>query len=91
AALAGVDRASEVDASETYARVWWSVLAEPGDGAAGELIARLGATEALRIALSDTDDEWAGARARWKPRADPGSVHRALDAARRADATLLVP
>jgi DNA processing protein len=91
ASLAGVDRAHQLDASETYARVWWSVLAEPGDGAAGELIARSGAADALRIALSDTDDEWTGARGRWKPRADSVSVHRALDAARRADAPLLVP
>ncbi|MFB3979314.1 DNA-processing protein DprA [Microbacterium proteolyticum] len=90
-ALAGVDRPRDRDASETYARVWWSVLAEPGDGAAGELVARFGPEDALRIALSDVDDEWSSARSRWMPRADSGAVRRALDAARRAGARLLVP
>jgi DNA processing protein len=90
-ALAGIDRAADIDACDAHARVWWSVLAEPGDGAAGDLVMRFGAEDALRIALSDAADEWSSARARWRPRADPGSIRRALDAARRTGATLLVP
>ncbi len=91
AALAGIGREPDIDVRDAHARVWWSVLAEPGDGAAGDLVSRFGAEDALRIALSDADDEWSSARARWMPRADPGSIRHALDAARRAGATLLIP
>lgn len=91
AALAGVGGAARDDPRDAYARVWWSVLAEPGDGAAGDLVERFGPEDALRIALSDAEDEWTAARARWMPRADPGAIRHALDAARRADATLLIP
>lgn len=91
AALAGIDLEHEVDVIDTYARLCWSVLSEPGDGSAGDLISRFGAAGALQIALSDADDEWAAARARWKPREDAGAVGRSLDAGRRSGATLLVP
>lgn len=37
---------------EALERVAWSVLAEPGDGVAGALIAELGAHEALEVALA---------------------------------------
>ena len=41
----------DVDADETLARAAWSVIAEPGDGTAGALIAALGAPYALAAAL----------------------------------------
>ncbi|MFC4242780.1 DNA-processing protein DprA [Gryllotalpicola reticulitermitis] len=39
------------DDAELTARVIWSVLAEPGDGIAGQMIADLGAAPALRLVL----------------------------------------
>jgi DNA processing protein len=90
-ALDGLGVAGGVDLADAYARVWWTVLAEPGDGAAGELIARYGAIEALRIATTDTDDEWDAARERWRPRQKPEFVRSTLEAARRASAALIVP
>lgn len=44
-------RPSEDDLPATLARVAWSVMAEPGDGVAGALIARLGPAEALQLVL----------------------------------------
>lgn len=40
------------DPIDALARVAWSVVAEPGDGVAGALIAQLGAGDALRVALT---------------------------------------
>jgi len=91
AALAGLGVPTDVDMVDAYARVWWTVLTEPGDGTAGDLISRFGAAAALRLALADHDDEWSPARARWRPRADVGAVRQALDAGRRAGATLVGP
>lgn len=91
AAMAGLGMASAVDRAEAYARACWTVLAEPGDGVAGDLIARFGAEAALRIAHADDPDEWSAARARWRPRADRAAVRGALDAGRRTGATFLVP
>lgn len=80
-----------LDPMEAYARVVWSVLAEPGDGAAGAMIGRFGALEALRVATSESGDEWAEARARWMPRYRPSVVDAAIASARRSGAQLVVP
>ncbi len=90
-AMVGLGLPSGVDRAEAYARACWTVLTEPGDGVAGDLIARYGAEAALRIAHSDDDDEWSTARARWRPRSDRDAVRSALDAGRRVGATFLVP
>lgn len=88
------------DLEEAIARVAWSVLAEPGDGVAGTLVAEVGAAEALRAAFSDGGGLLPPGRggraltealARWRPRA---SVRAVLDAARGAvdvGAALLLP
>jgi DNA processing protein len=39
------------DVADRFARAAWSVIAEPGDGTAGALVAQLGAAEALRFVL----------------------------------------
>ena len=91
AALTGISGAVAGMESEAYARTIWNVIAEPGDGAAGALIAAVGAVEALRMAATPTDDEWRTARARWSPRLRPEAVRSALDGARRAGARLVVP
>ncbi|WP_060925872.1 hypothetical protein [Microbacterium hydrocarbonoxydans] len=41
------------DVETDLARIAWSVLAEPGDGVAGALIAELGAIDALSVACGD--------------------------------------
>lgn len=66
-ALEGL-RPTDARDDEAYARAVWSVLAEPGDGAAGELIAAHGAAEALRVAVSAAEEALGPARARWLPR-----------------------
>ncbi|MFB7250549.1 DNA-processing protein DprA [Microbacterium sp. NPDC056234] len=43
----------DTDADEVLARATWSVIAEPGDGTAGALIAALGAPDALAAALDE--------------------------------------
>ncbi|WP_314648180.1 DNA-processing protein DprA [uncultured Microbacterium sp.] len=87
------------------ARAAWSVIAEPGDGAAGALIREVGAVEALLCALDRRSPEEASrrvrtatdlvgvdkARARWLPRADPRAVVQALESARHVKARLLLP
>lgn len=79
------------DADEAYARAVWSVLTEPGDGAAGALIAQCGAVEALRVITSTGREGLEAARARWLPRLRPDATTAVLHAARRAGATLVVP
>ncbi len=91
AALTGISGVVAGMEAEAYARTIWNVIAEPGDGAAGALIAAVGAVEALRTAATPTDDEWTAARARWSPRLRPAAVRSALDGARRAGARLVVP
>lgn len=74
---------------ERYARVVWSHVAEPGDGAAGSLIAASGALGALRRVLADTAQataipgEYGKALKRWGPRLDPVGVDTALRTAQR--------
>lgn len=100
-AMAGL-RADDENGSTVlaaYARAVWSVLAEPGDGTAGRLIADLGAVEALRsfllgersVVAGVAASDLASARARWAPRADAAGVLAATSAARRVGARLIVP
>ena len=93
------------DPVDSIARAAWSVLAEPGDGVAGALIAEFGAAEALRVGVGDGSRlvappsstsvqaarALADARGRWKPRAAAGSVLDALRSAAEVGAALLIP
>ncbi|MGM7665639.1 DNA-processing protein DprA [Microbacterium sp. A93] len=84
------------DPGETLARVAWGVVAEPGDGVAGAMIAQFGAVEALRYGLSDSGFELSEravdeARRRWRPRAQPRAVSDALRGASEVGARLLLP
>jgi DNA processing protein len=92
AAARGVLRryASAADADdeavvERYARIVWSHLTEPGDGAAGRLIREHGAAGALRAAMGEgaagmvlTADEFAKGRRRWLPRLSEDAVAASL-------------
>lgn len=91
AALRDLGVPSGVDATEAYARVIWSVLAEPGDSAAGTMIARYGAVEALEVATVGSGDEWDEARARWMPRRRPAVIEAAIESAQRSGTQLVVP
>ncbi|WP_175988268.1 DNA-processing protein DprA [Microbacterium tenebrionis] len=82
--------------AQTLARAAWSVIAEPGDGVAGALIAQLGAPEALRFGLSDESFGLAekavhDGRRRWMPRAHPRAVRDALRGAAEVGARVLLP
>lgn len=82
--------------AETLARVGWGVIAEPGDGVAGALIAQLGAAEALRVALDDSryalSDRVIGeAQRRWQPRAQVRAVKQSLSSAHEVGAQLVLP
>ncbi|MDQ0645713.1 DNA-processing protein DprA [Microbacterium murale] len=84
------------DPAQTLARVAWSVIAEPGDGVAGALIAQLGAVEALRVALDDSrfalSDRVIGeAQRRWRPRARLRAVEESLRGAKEMGAQLVLP
>lgn len=100
AVRAALDRVRpSADAEEALARVSWSVLAEPGDGVAGILIAQLGASSALRVALGSGKvvasevgaRALADGRARWSTRADPRLAVDALRGASDVGARLLLP
>lgn len=88
---------------EALARAAWTILAEPGDAVAGVLIQEFGAIGGLRYAFDSRAsatpelrsqgavralDE---ARRRWRPRASPAAVGRALRAAVSAQARLVIP
>lgn len=87
------------DPEEALARVAWSVLAEPGDGVAGALIAEMGARDALDLAVGTgsrirpgtTGRALLEGQARWKPRADPRAVADAMSGAGDVDARLILP
>lgn len=84
------------DPETTLARVAWSVVAEPGDGVAGALVAQIGPVEALRFGLSDEAHGLAekairDGRARWMPRAQPRAVRDALRGAAEVGARLVLP
>ncbi|WP_137844918.1 DNA-processing protein DprA [Microbacterium sp. 2FI] len=89
--------ADDVDVLTRYATAVWSHLTEPGDGAAGRLIAVHGVTGALHAVLAGgaaveglSRQELAAGRKRWLPRADAPAIEHALRVATRAGARLLV-
>ncbi|CAN5143022.1 DNA-processing protein DprA [soil metagenome] len=90
--------------AERFARAAWSGIAEPGDRAAGLLVAALGAEAALGAVIDRWDvqrlqeradeltlDELSSALARWQPRINSASAVRALTQAERFQARLVVP
>ena len=86
-------------ATEVYARVAWSHVAEPGDADAGALIGALGPAVALDTVARSVPTpvgelDGLAARhawARWRPRLDGDAVSRSLRAAHRIGATLITP
>jgi DNA processing protein len=90
----------EHDVEEVLARVAWNVIAEPGDGVAGTLIAELGPVESLSVATdagSALVPPGTSPRAlqeaceRWRPRASPQAVVDALSVASARGARLVLP
>jgi DNA processing protein len=84
------------DPQITLARVGWGVVAEPGDGVAGALIAQLGAAEAMRVGLGGSRFELSEkvvveGQKRWMPRAHPRAVLDALTSAAEVGAHLVLP
>lgn len=83
------------EVAETLARVSWGVVAEPGDGVAGALIAKLGVVEALHVAMEDSrftlSDRVIGeAQRRWRPRARLRAVTESLRGAHEVGARLVL-
>ncbi|MFT8637571.1 MAG: DNA-processing protein DprA [Pseudoclavibacter sp.] len=81
-------------APDQLARVWWSILIEPGDAVAGELIDRHGPAVALDLAARprrDEDPRLPAARARWEPRAQRARLRRAVNSAVSLGAALIEP
>jgi DNA processing protein len=101
AAVSCEDDLDDEEVSRRFARAAWSVITEPGDGAAGAMLAERGASDALRLVLGEADrggprtvgDGRADRSAleRWRPRLRSGDVERALALAARAGARMLVP
>lgn len=92
------------DLREYVARAVWTVIAEPGDAVAGALIESLGASDALSLAMGDSDALLTPgigsasatrtlneARARWRPRLQIKAVGGALRGAADVGARLIVP
>jgi DNA processing protein len=50
--VSATDYLEDDDVADRFARAAWSVIAEPGDGTAGALVAERGAAEALRLVLA---------------------------------------
>jgi DNA processing protein len=94
AALGDVD-----PSADRFARAAWSCIAEPGDGEAGAFISDAGPTGALEAVIDARASGGALGRAgslsrgfeRWIPRVDSSDVIRALEAAARVGARLIVP
>lgn len=88
------DRAVDADVA---ASAVWTVLAEPGDGLAGRVIAAFGSAEALRALESDAAPEmveageWVAARGRWMPRLRRADIERTLERAAQVGAVLITP
>lgn len=79
------------DIDDRIALIAWSVLVEPGDGIAGQLIARFGPVAALE-AVADADpesDEIRAAADRWRPRWHASLVAGAIDGAAKKDMSLV--
>lgn len=83
--------------AETIAQIKWSLLTEPGDQDAGELINRIGAEEALaRFIEGDAEQHGVPAHAvtRWAirlPNITPEAIEEVLAATRAADAKIIDP
>lgn len=96
-----VDAADDDDLATAYARAVWSVLTEPGDRVAGELIGAWGPVHALERVVSGTAgaetaahagltaQEVGAGRSRWLPRRS--DVSRALEIARETGVQLITP
>ncbi|WP_141940148.1 DNA-processing protein DprA [Microbacterium sp. SLBN-154] len=88
---------SDSDEADVWARVAWNLLTEPGDGAAGHLIAEYGALRALEMVVSagpapaHLAAHVERGRERWMPRWRPEGIAEACAAAARAGVQLLVP
>jgi DNA processing protein len=99
AALRGITTQHEHDDAvvERYAAVVWCHLVEPGDSAAGAVIAQLGAAAGLRAVIADgpvpsiDDRTLAEARRRWMPRLDAEHIADGLRRARKAQVGLITP
>ncbi|GAA2081573.1 DNA-processing protein DprA [Pseudolysinimonas kribbensis] len=84
---------------ERFARAAWSLVAEPGDGDAGRLVAELGAERAMAALVARVREEPApgepripdAALQRWRGRVGAGAVQLALRQAARFAAALVVP
>src|SRR5690606_41647110 len=76
---------------EALARIAWSVLIEPGDSVAGELIARDSPLGALEHVARGGGGELGEAVARWAPRWQPALLHAALEQGIRRGIALVVP
>jgi len=90
AALANQDLSADA-----IARAVWTTIGEPGDTQAGELIAAVGAADALTI-LCQGDDNPAGIdltnlRERVFPRVADSAIVTAMHAAERVGAVLITP
>lgn len=85
--------------AERFARAAWSLVAEPGDGDAGRLVAELGAERAMAALIARVRDESAPVAApigqaaidRWRGRVDAAAVQLALRQAARFGAALVIP
>ncbi|MCS5499042.1 DNA-processing protein DprA [Cnuibacter physcomitrellae] len=93
--------------SSAFARAAWSVLCEPGDGVAGDVVAACGADRALSLLLERADPQrWLDAGGgrldvgaaevaagieRWSPRLSARGVVSALTSAARLGARLVLP
>ena len=88
--ILGIDRAevetlatavSDGDPADTFARSTWLVLAEPGDGLAGTLVAALGAAAALQLLVdkASASDIVAAAHATGVDERELGDVQAGLD------------
>lgn len=97
--------AGERPLDDLVARAVWSIIIEPGDKAAGRLIAAVGVVTAARLVLDGAPagalvdatmggldvDAAKEALARWHPRRRWADVLRCVESAARCGATLLVP
>ena len=81
--------------TDAAARGIWTIISEPGDSDTGELIAALGAEEALDVILHGTGDaagiDLTTLRARALPRSTAASIAVAFDAATTSGAELITP
>lgn len=99
------ERMSRQEIVDRFARAAWTGIAEPGDRAAGALVAGLGASTALTAVLDDwesrdvlgplsgtlTESDLAAARQRWAPRLIPSARLLSIRQAERYGLRLLIP